>query len=71
MAETGDIRDLIRAAAEGATGGLTALRAAGVTVDLADFAVEIDYAGSTPDPELAASVRLRFAVAAGSGAPPS
>ena len=68
MAEAGDIRDLIQAAADGATGGLAALRSAGVAVDLADFAVEINYAGGEPEPgEVAASVRLSFAVAGSSG----
>ena len=69
MAETGEIRDLIRAAAEGATGGLAAMRSAGVAAELADFAVEIDYAGGGPEPEVAASVRLSFCLP-GESAPP-
>ena len=59
MGETSEIRELIRAAAEGATGGVAALRAAGIPASLGGFAVEIDYAGGAPDgPEVGAVVRL-------------
>ena len=59
MGESSEIRDLIRAAAEGATGGVAALRAAGIPASLGGFAVEIDYAGGAPDgPEVGAVVRL-------------
>jgi hypothetical protein len=69
MAETGEIRDLIRAAAEGATGGLAAMRSAGVAVEIADFAVEIDYCDGEAAPEVAASVRLSFGLPGGSAPP--
>ena len=59
MGDTSEIRELIRAAAEGATGGVAALRAAGIPAALGGFAVEIDYAGGTPrGPEVGAVVRL-------------
>ncbi len=59
MGESSEIRDLIRAAAEGATGGVAALRAAGIPASLGGFAVEIDYAGGAPHgPEVGAVVRL-------------
>jgi len=59
VGETSEIRELIRAAAEGATGGVAALRAAGIPASLGGFAVEIDYAGGAPDgPEVGAVVRL-------------
>ncbi|MCU0280961.1 MAG: hypothetical protein MUE66_03855 [Acidimicrobiia bacterium] len=59
MGESSDIRELIRAAAEGATGGVAALRAAGIAASLGGFAVEIDYAGGAPHgPEVGAVVRL-------------
>jgi hypothetical protein len=59
VGESSDIRELIRAAAEGATGGVAALRAAGIAASLGGFAVEIDYAGGAPHgPEVGAVVRL-------------
>jgi len=59
VGESSEIRDLIRAAAEGATGGVAALRAAGIPASLGGFAVEIDYAGGAPHgPEVGAVVRL-------------
>jgi len=59
VGDTNEIRELIRAAAEGATGGVAALRAAGIPASLGGFAVEIDYAGGTPrGPEVGAVVRL-------------
>ena len=59
MGDTGEIRDLIRAAAEGATGGVAALRAAGIPAALGGFAVEIDYTGGAPNAsEVGAVVRL-------------
>lgn len=59
MGESSEIRELIRAAAEGATGGVAALRAAGIPASLGGFAVEIDYAGGAPHgPEVGAVVRL-------------
>ncbi|MFH1329129.1 MAG: hypothetical protein ABIJ48_00505 [Actinomycetota bacterium] len=65
MSDTSEIRELIRAAAEGATGGVAVLRAAGIPAALGGFAVEIDYGGGTPHgPELGAVVRLSI-VAAG------
>ena len=61
MGEASEIRDLIRAAAEGATGGVAVLRAAGIPAVLGGFAVEIDYAGGSPrGPELGAVVRLQI-----------
>ena len=59
MDDTSEIRELIRAAAEGATGGVAALRAAGIPAALGGFAVEIDYTGGTlHGPEVGAVVRL-------------
>ncbi len=59
MGDTSEIRELIRAAAEGATSGVAALRAAGIPAALGGFAVEIDYAGGTPHgTEVGAVVRL-------------
>lgn len=59
MGETSEIRELIRAAAEGATGGLSALRAAGIPAALGAFAVEIDYSGGNAHgPEVGAVVRV-------------
>jgi len=59
VGESSEIRELIRAAAEGATGGVAALRAAGIPASLGGFAVEIDYAGGAPHgPEVGAVVRL-------------
>jgi len=59
MGGTGEIRDLILAAAEGATGGVAALRAAGIPAALGSFSVEIDYDGGAPHaPEVGAVVRL-------------
>ncbi len=68
MAGIGELRDLIRAATEGAAGGLEALRAAGLALDLDDFAVEVSYAnGDAERPgEVGASVRLSFGTVAGS-----
>ncbi|MBM3696291.1 MAG: hypothetical protein FJW79_10220 [Actinobacteria bacterium] len=69
MGETSEIRDLIRAAAEGATGGMTALRAAGIPAALGGFSVEIDYSAATPEsPEVGAVVRL--SIVAGEAGPP-
>lgn len=67
MGGTGEIRDLILAAAEGATGGVAALRAAGIPADLGGFVVEIDYDGGGPG--LGAAVRL--SIVAGHSAEPS
>jgi len=65
VGDTSEIRDLIRAAAEGATGGVAALRAAGIPAALGAFAVEIDYTGGSPQgTEVGAVVRLSI-VAAG------
>ena len=65
MGETSEIRDLIRAAAEGATGGVAVLRAAGIPAALGGFAVEIDYAGGSPrGPEVGAVVRLHIVAGA-------
>jgi hypothetical protein len=66
MGEAGEIRDLISAAAEGATGGVAALRSAGLAVSLNGFAVEVNYAGGeTAQPaEVGAVVRLSFACSA-------
>jgi hypothetical protein len=59
VGESSEIRELIRAAAEGATGGVAALRAAGIPASLGGFAVEIDYAGgASHGPEVGAVVRL-------------
>jgi hypothetical protein len=59
MGGTDEIRGLILAAAEGATGGVAALRAAGIPAALGSFSVEIDYAGGAPQgPEVGAMVRL-------------
>jgi hypothetical protein len=59
VGETSEIRDLIRAVAEGATGGVAVLRAAGIPAALGGFAVEIDYSGGSPrGPEVGAVVRL-------------
>jgi hypothetical protein len=62
MAAIGELRDLIRAATEGVAGGLEALRAAGLAVDLDDFAVEVSYADGDPERpgEVGASVRFSF-----------
>jgi len=60
---TGEIRDLILAAAEGVTGGVAALRAAGIPAALGGFSVEIDYDGSAPG--VGAVVRL--SIVAGDG----
>lgn len=65
MAGTGDIRELILAAAEGATGGVAALRAAGIPAALGGFSVEIDYDGAAPG--VGAAIRLTI-VAPDSGA---
>lgn len=66
MAGPGDIRDLILAAVEGATGGVSALRAAGIPAALGSFVVEIDYDGGVPrPPEVGAVVRL--SIVAGDG----
>lgn len=65
MGESSQISELIRAAAEGATGGVAALRAAGIPASLGGFAVEIDYAGGAPHgPEVGAVVRLSIIAAA-------
>jgi hypothetical protein len=64
VGETSEIRELIRAAAEGATGGVAALRAAGIPAALGGFAVEIDFAGGNGHgAELGAVVRLSLIVA--------
>jgi len=65
MSETGEIRDLILAAAEGVTGGVAALRAAGVPAALGGFSVEIDYDGAAPG--VGAVVRLSIVAADGTG----
>jgi hypothetical protein len=70
VGDTSEIRELIRAAAEGATGGVAALRAAGIPAALSGFTVEIDYAGGTPPgPEVGAVVRLSIVAAEGDGGP--
>lgn len=59
MGDTSEIRELIRAAAEGATGGVAALRSGGIPAVLGGFAVEIDYSGGAPrGTEVGAVVRL-------------
>jgi hypothetical protein len=69
VGDTSEIRDLIRAAAEGATGGVAALRAAGIPAALGAFAVEIDYTGGSPrGTEVGAVVRLSIVAAAGPAA---
>lgn len=45
MAGAAQISDVIRAAAEGAGGGVATLRAAGVAAQLEDFAVEVRWEG--------------------------
>lgn len=66
MGDNSEIRDLIRAAAEGATGGVEAMRAAGIPAALGGFAVEIDYAeGARQGSELGAVVRLSIVTSAG------
>jgi hypothetical protein len=68
MGGTGEIRDLILAAAEGAREGMVALRAAGIQAGLGSFSVEIDYDGGNPDAaEVGAVVRL--SIVAGGGDP--
>ena len=68
MGESSEIRDLIRAAAEGATGGVAVLRAAGIPAALGGFAVEIDYSGGSPrGSEVGAVVRLSIVAAEGTG----
>jgi len=72
VGETNEIRELIRAAAEGATGGVAALRAAGIPAALGAFAVEIDYAGGNPHgAEVGAVVRVSIVAAEGPGGRPS
>lgn len=68
MGDASEIRELIRAAAEGATGGVEALRAAGIPAALGGFVVEIDYSGGAPHgPEMGAVVRLSIVAAEGVG----
>jgi hypothetical protein len=70
MSGTDEIRELILAAAEGVTGGVAALRAAGIPAALGGFSVEIDYDGGAPDtPGVGAVVRL--SIVAGDGAEPA
>jgi hypothetical protein len=57
MADAGQIREVIEAAAEGAGGGVATLRAAGIPAELDDFAVEVRWDG-----ERAASVVVSIAV---------
>ena len=66
MAGTGELRDLICAATEGAAGALEALRAAGLAVTLDDFAVEVSYADGDPAApgEVGASIRISFGAVA-------
>jgi len=65
MGDTSEIRELIRAVAEGATGGVAALRAGGIPASLGGFAVEIDYSDSVPHgAEVGAVVRLSIVAAA-------
>ncbi len=68
MTGIGELRDLICAATEGAAGGLEALRAVGLAIDLDDFAVEVNYADGDPGQpgEVGATIRLSFGAAAGS-----
>jgi hypothetical protein len=63
MSGTDEIRELILAAAEGVTGGVAALRAAGMPAALGGFSVEIDYDGSAPG--VGAVIRLSIAAADG------
>jgi hypothetical protein len=66
MAGTREIRDLILAAAEGATSGVAALRAAGIPAALGSFSVEIDYdGGGLQGPEVGAVVKLSIVAADG------
>jgi hypothetical protein len=61
MAGRSDIRDLILAAAEGAAGGLTALRSTDAAVRLEDFEVELGLAeegGAGMPGGLSAAVRF-------------
>lgn len=57
MEGAAQIKDVIQAAAEGAGGGVTTLRAAGVDAQLDDFAVEIRWDGDGP-----ASVQVSIAL---------
>jgi hypothetical protein len=58
------VGEVIRAVAEGATGGLRALQDAGLEVGVETFDVDVAYAGDAEpaaDPgEVSASLRLRF-----------
>lgn len=59
MAGTGEICELILSAAQGVTGGLTVLRAAGMPSTLGGFTVEIDYDGAAaPGAEVGAAIRI-------------
>lgn len=70
MAGTGEVRDLILAAAEGATGGVVALRSAGIPAALGGFSVEIDYDGGSPaSAAVGAVVRLNIVAEAGAVLP--
>lgn len=62
MADTTAVSDLIGAAADGASRGMAALRAAGVSVDLDDFAVEVRLDDGPDAGRISASVVVTFAV---------
>jgi trimethylamine:corrinoid methyltransferase-like protein len=67
MCEAAEIRDLIQAAAEGAAGGLSALRTGGIPAILGGFSVEIDFESCQPTRPAgtAALVRITLAVTDG------
>jgi hypothetical protein len=60
------VGEVILAVAEGATGGLMALRGAGLCVDVDAFDVEVDFEGGPHDGgEVSATLRLRLVAQAG------
>jgi trimethylamine:corrinoid methyltransferase-like protein len=73
MTEVAGIRDLIQAAAEGAAGGLTALRSGGIPAVLGGFSVEIDFESGEParPTGTAALVRITLAVSDGRNGGPA
>jgi hypothetical protein len=71
MAESSELQDLIRAAAQGATGGVAALREVGIGAGLEDFTVEVQLNGDPGSPQVAASVVLSFVVPAATPGSPS
>jgi hypothetical protein len=66
MPERTEIRDVILGIAEGAGGGVAALREAALPVHLEGFDVEVSYGGSAQPAEIAMSIR--FSIAAGESA---